>query len=44
MIMKSFPIVLQHDSIQCCIACLIMVCKYFDTLKEILLLRAFSAG
>ncbi len=28
--MKRFPIIHQHDSMQCGIACLQMVCKYFD--------------
>jgi len=27
--MRSFPIILQHDSMQCGIACLQMVCKFF---------------
>lgn len=27
--MRKFPIVIQHDSMQCGIACLQMVCKYF---------------
>ena len=27
--MRIFPIVIQHDSMQCGIACLQMVCKYF---------------
>lgn len=27
--MERFPIIYQHDSMQCGIACLQMVCKYF---------------
>lgn len=27
--MKRFPIIHQHDSMQCGIACLQMICKYF---------------
>lgn len=27
--MKQFPIIHQHDTMQCGIACLQMVCKYF---------------
>lgn len=27
--MHSFPLTLQHDSMQCGIACLQMICKYF---------------
>lgn len=27
--MERFPIIYQHDSMQCGIACLLMVCKYF---------------
>lgn len=27
--MKKFPLVLQHDTMQCGVACLSMICKYF---------------
>ena len=43
--MKSFPIIYQHDSMQCGIACLQMVCKYFgreyssDSLSKFFLLQ-----
>lgn len=27
--MKKFPLFIQHDSMQCDIACLCMICKFF---------------
>ena len=27
--MKKFPLFIQHDSMQCGIACLCMICKFF---------------
>jgi ATP-binding cassette subfamily B protein len=29
MMMSSFPIILQHDAMQCGIACLQMICRYY---------------
>ncbi|MDY6131558.1 MAG: cysteine peptidase family C39 domain-containing protein [Prevotella sp.] len=32
---RNFPFVLQHDSMQCGVACLAMICSYFKKDKSI---------